>query len=263
MEKHIKARAGLCLVCLDKSYVPIRPTYESWVNNFIVDGYLPEDQRLPSGLCSSCSKKLKCFGNGDFSPILPPSPDYTSMRAFRYPRGEVRCECFLCQKYRVVGLASSKKYTGKRKRNQNPVDPKGSSDKKSTNSRGLLCLKCFTTIYQGCRHACNNRQLENNLKKLVPPATLEVIGSGILKKKELENDKLTLATRGLPATFVRSNLALENRLKNPKPMISLQSIKKAKLETGISDNAIKKVVRVFRDDVSVQCQSNEVKSNRN
>lgn len=242
---HNKARAGLCLVCLDKSYVKISPTYESFVQEFIVDGYTPHDERLPSGLCSSCSKKLKSFGQGNFAQTLPRSPDYTPMQSFRLSRG-AKCSCFLCSRYRIVGLASSKKLTGKRKRKCPQYE-----DGAQRSIRGVLCLKCFTDVYPGGRHPCSSKQLETNITRLVPSKTIEKIASTMMKEKEMNKEPLTLATHGCPATFIRRSSAQTNGSQN-RSSLSLESVKRAKTATGISDKAMIKVIHAFRSDISVE-----------
>lgn len=264
LDRHRRARAGLCLICLDKSFTPIpNSRFVPLVENFIVSSYQPADERLPSGLCSSCSKKLLAYEQNDFSQVLPEFPDYSAMKSFRPVRGD-SCSCFLCSRHRVVGLKSSRKKS-KKLQNGKQFCKQTTDDAENSNpGAGLFCMKCFTLLYHGARHPCNLESQRENVKRLLPKKSLEILASDVLQEKQQNGESLSLATRGSPMSLVKNDKKYRSLVEKSQQKLTLETLHRAKAATGVSDNIMKKFVRELRSDVKVESGLSEslIKANQ-
>ncbi|XP_059082140.1 uncharacterized protein LOC131879751 [Tigriopus californicus] len=256
MDGHNRARAGLCLICLDKSSLLITSTkFEGLVRNYLVQDYSVEDYRLPNGLCGNCSQKLRAYEKLDFARILPelPAEEYSAMASFRPPRGNTKCICFICSTYRTVGIGSlkrRKKKPGRPRSKETQLDKGHGRDHPP--DRGLFCLRCFAMIYPGCHHPCTPASTLENFRNIIPQRTLELLTTDSLMDKKSQNLPLTLATRGRPACYAPLDHTFKNIVKKSDKIVPLKALKRAKIVAGVSGNAAQKFVREIRRSVPVE-----------
>ena len=64
------------------------------------------------------------------------------------------------------------------------------------------CPKCFSQIYRGCVHECNNTTLLNNILSRVPENVQQRVASTVVKAAAAENGskQVSLRTGGTPLT---------------------------------------------------------------
>jgi hypothetical protein len=105
MSNHLSVRQKLCLICLDRAVsvgsrmIKVDTPLFELIINFFMEGYSPDDVRLPRAVCNNCRQKLQKFEKKDFSCYLPEFPDFSPMAKFRIRRGCVTCSCMLCQHF--------------------------------------------------------------------------------------------------------------------------------------------------------------------
>ena len=88
--------------------------------------------------------------------------------------------------------------------------------------------------------------------KLIPQRNIEIAASDILRERKDNGQALTLATRGATATFVKADAAYKKSVSKGKCTVRLETIKRAKLCTGVSDNTLKCIMKEIRTDVKVE-----------
>lgn len=148
-----------------------------------------------------------------------------------------------------MGFTASRKKCAKLKPGRPSCERTSQENLAAQKSRGL---NCFCQIYPGCRHPCDVQSRQDNVRKLVPPKDLEAVAFNILREKSHEGNSATLSTRGSPSTWVPIDKKYKSVIAQSKSCISIKSIQRAKLKTGVSDNALKKIVSEFRSEVRVE-----------
>jgi hypothetical protein len=115
-----------------------------------------------------------------------------------------------------------------------------------------LCITCLGLIYEGQTHTCRSIKDLNDVKKALSNRTIELCANDILKEKEEKGEKLTLASKGRPTPFLRVDKSLKRKLDRDDDHIHLDTVEMAKRATGISQNQMNQVVKIFRHDVKVE-----------
>ncbi|XP_059093671.1 uncharacterized protein LOC131888759 [Tigriopus californicus] len=181
-DHHQRVRALVCLICNDKAHFKIARNSKilSAVQDFVIEGYIPEDQRLPNGICTSCRKKLLNFSAGDFKDVLPVLPCYKARLEFRSKRlaENRKCHCQICETHRKSGLFGSRKKL--RKRLKGHPNQSG-SNKENTNQGSFLCVGCLELIVSSSGHSC----VRKHSRKSAANATGLVIRHSTLQQAKL------------------------------------------------------------------------------
>lgn len=115
----------------------------------------------------------------------------------------------------------------------------------------MFCLKCFSSNVKG-QHNCGEKVQLQNIQSLVKPRSLEILASDILQQKSDNKENLTLQTRGRPNTYVKEDLALRKVIHKSQSIVSIETLKNAKLRSQTSQRAFLSIIQELRSDVSFQ-----------
>ena len=188
---HSDCRPHVCLFCFEKSVIDLRnyTKYLEVIKNHVIENYDPTDVRLPCGVCSShrtyintLHRKYELGSEVTFTPTLDIAQlSYFLDESKKLSRSSSLCLCLICEVAKAPGLMV--KNILKKLKTSEP--------EKQHQSQGIkLCGTCLHPIQRGKKgHNCNETNLIENLRKLLPEKVQEKIAGKVLKRKLSDGDK--------------------------------------------------------------------------
>ena len=193
--KHADAIKRICFSCF-KRVQPEENILSSSLLHDRVKRLLPfvfTSDLFPTGICSTCRRRLAKFETGERTSFeLKNLEELNETLKRTSPRNE--CKCKVCEAAGATGLGS--RVSVKRGR------PKQEDDEEDGMANFRCCPKCFSQIYRGCVHECNNTTLLNNILSRVPENVQQRVASTVVKAAAAENGskQVSLRTGGTPLT---------------------------------------------------------------
>ena len=241
---HTLNRARICLVCCQRATSVITSTLLAVIRTFLIQGFCLENERFPSGLCTTCWITISGFGTGDFTRSLPPWFGLSPMATFLLNRNpKDHCDCLICSiafDYCKFGARSSKRKVGgdRRRRPQSAVESKGST------IVAMICVKCLTTIRPGSPHRCNSNSRFQNVMKLCPIKTLDLpldrVAGGVVKNKLNWNNGHARFSSGGRAFNIQRQEAQVARC------LDLNKVKEMRVTNHLSLNQTEGILKYFQ-----------------
>ena len=135
--------------------------------------YDMENNCLPTGCCNSCKAKIRreCK-NMEIPNYASIFGNESLIWSREREKKQESCDCLLCK----VAVSSGGGY----KKLKLEILGKG---KKKSKNEARSCPKCFTLLYQGCRHWCTKTQKTENLDVMTDEGDKDKIMHKQIKKK--------------------------------------------------------------------------------
>lgn len=257
---HDESRSAVCLLCLGKSKEmrTINVNIQAIIEEYFVQGYDPNDSRLPNALCSVCRKITQEYAAGDFSRSIELF-DYSAVgSAPPITRSSPSCSCIVCVKARNN---IRPKTCSRQGRPPSTYKSKDCAILKKIPVR--LCQFCLTVVSRGKGHNCSSStRLQNitNLAAAISPKESEKVASAILKDKSSKevSPSLSLATSsGRPVRVA----VFPPLYEKSQQVLSAEYLSKIQLDLNLSTNETNKLASHIRiatkDRTSVEAHSRE------
>lgn len=176
---HTESRSVVCLLCMGKGkdHRGISDIIQSAIRQFLIDGYDPTDERLPTSICSPCRITLLQYQKGDFSRHIALF-DHSIIGAQSYQtrsQAMTKCACFVCEKARNSSIDGKvKKVSGRP--NEDATKPLVLK----------LCSRCLSSLHPGKQHNCSHTSRVKNITQLAAAGSENVdekVVACILKSK--------------------------------------------------------------------------------
>ena len=176
-QEHEECRQRVCVLCYHKGDRPISEREIKCIDQYLIEGYTPDNPDFPNALCTGCHIDLsKKIADSEYQ-LHPKVQDYDAGRT-KYLRSVTSCcACKICTVAKMTGLAYNRMVKKKKGR------PKGNAPQCYK-----ICGKCFQQIYQGSNHSASKcrysrRDKVSHVEKLVStPTTLQRVASRIVKR---------------------------------------------------------------------------------
>ena len=252
---HEDCRSKVCALCYgrsgSKATQSVTNYLEQGLQSFVFAEYRKEDERFPSGLCTSCRLSLTEQMKGSSLQqrvtsrklLLPDTECYeVQLGIVTRAKSEQPCNCRICSLARLNGL-EWKMFVANCKKEQSDVSPGIKYER--------LCKNCFAPIYKGSNHTANacksRRHALSNLTEAVSNAntSMDLAASKYLKAVSGESQSSTvnlrLSSGGRPLV-----VTLGKPGGDVAEPISAQQAKVIQNDAGLSDNQIGKVFKNLR-----------------
>ena len=176
---HSTCRGKVCLLCLRKASGTIQGNncLISTIKLYFIECFSIEDQHLPSGLCTSCKRKLFAIHSGDFTRTFNSLDHISELMAMRCSPRATDCNCRICFVAKANGWKA--KALLKAIRTKKPAE-------RSTTF--TICAKCFGQCPDGIVHQCSRKDAAHNICDILPMDTQEKIASRVIREKTLANN---------------------------------------------------------------------------
>lgn len=239
---HSENRRVVCLLCMTKGKTMrkiTRPLHEVIEEN-VLEGYDPNDERLPTAVCSTCFTVLHEYKKGCYKRKIQLF-DFANLKNLRpTTRNQDECTCTVCEIGRssIESIASGG-FTKKRPPAGRPPIDSGKSEKMRPIK---ICGACLSFISRGTTHACTMTVRTENLKKFVEAGSQnskEQVACSILKEKLQTSPSFTSSfsqPKGRPFTVTspqRSDIAGGKR---DEVLINADDLGNVQMNLGLSTN---------------------------
>lgn len=183
---HEECLKCVCLLCMNKYSKDMRVInegHQEQIRQFMMDGYDPNDPRLPKVICGSCRLALQDYSNGKFTRLIN-LYDHSLLGApHKLTRLNTICDCIVCNiTHSHCGTIGGAKGS-KRKSSGSPASQRPTPIK--------VCNCCFTELHPGRKHHCNHTSKFNNLTNIISSTPSfkmsEKIAASVIRKKASSN----------------------------------------------------------------------------
>jgi hypothetical protein len=253
---HQGCRTKVCAVCYGRSgrkaTQNVTDYLEDGIKSFVFAEFDKNDERFPSGVCTTCRMTLMEHMKGKslrddrdtLRTLLLPDPDQYEAEMIRVTRSSSQqgCECRICSLAMINGLQWIK-FVSDCKKVKTDFAPGVKYDK--------LCKDCFAPIYRGSNHSgdvCRSRKHTlSNVTAAIHSAntSMDLVASKFLKTESAEKGStsldLRLSTGGRPMVVTLGRSCGDGA----KP-ISAHQAKVIQNDVGLSDNQMGKVFKNLR-----------------
>ena len=239
---HSQCRGSVCLLCLSKStgdlsklkalLIPIR--------QYFIEDYSVDDQRLPTGVCSTCQRKLYRLLNNDFSKTFQSTDHIQELLASRCSPRSTECSCKIC----IVAKSNGWKAKALLKAIKSTKTASG------TPKSFTICQNCCGQVPEGTLHAgCSKKDAAKNICDLIPFEVQERVANRVFSEKAKalgKNEPVTLKTGGRFRTVLPFSGASKTTSTKTNTTISHEDFHTLTQNAGLSQTQALKVSRDLR-----------------
>ena len=200
MPSHRDCRSRVCIIRFKKSKDMRELTVEYWtlIEAHIIEGLDRYDNRLPTSLCSTCSRVLREYRNGVFNRHITVF-DYSTILSGRETRRSTNssnCSCLVCD----IALSIPRNIATKTGCASLPTSlvgrpPKNLDVGAHTQPVAIkVCSYCLTTLLKGKSHVCNKSTRLENVEQYLnraSPNFKEKVAISVIKEKRSSSDGAT------------------------------------------------------------------------
>ena len=237
---HNDFRKVVCLCCFRKGKAlrNVSQNDRDTIEEYLVSGLDPLDERLPTVLCLTCRGILNKYRSGDFSNRIEMF-DLSKLKTLKPDtRNSSPCECTVC----LIGKSTPFNFKENLPRNV----PQGRPCPNKTIPTPIkMCSVCLSPIGRGKPHECCNSNRLENLKSIVassPAKTDEKLAASIILDKAQHskgNIQLTRGQGGKPLSLCVG----KQELKKPTPI----NFKEFQDISNHLDHSVNKTLNLAKD----------------
>lgn len=240
---HDENRNRVCVICYRKGSRKLSSTDINAIQDYVIDGYSPENSNFPKAMCNGCFFILNKKRNG-IDVNLPMCDNYDPDRPIIL-RSSIQCSCRICCVARadLNEAKNMKKKPGRRPSQQANIN---------TESSFKVCGLCFAKLYRGCSHSnesCRSkRQKISNINDLLDSPTK--VTKQRVASRIIDDVGPSLPTlNGKSKNLVKSPITPDRRLQ-----LSVGDLSHIQNDLNLSDRQVVKLSK----DIRYACESRTV-----
>ena len=232
------------------------------IDEFILQGLNPNDERLPNALCSTCSRTVREYSNGNFSRKIVIF-DHSQIEQIVQTRRITKegCPCLVCE----VATSMPRNICQSKTLRPNSEKLKGQSSKMLASSDEFLpsvqkpavaikvCSFCLSILARGCPHVCTKSKRFDNLQTLVShesPKSKEKMAVTITKDKLMnrlsEGDEEPIDTPSSATTSAKLTSIKESKRQANKNLLSAKDLSVIQNDLSLSNTQTLKLAGHIR-----------------